>query len=122
MNAAVDTNGDLVLVGQQGTIHGAVTAVSGSGVNATVTVLTILGDTVTCRAGDIDTPDDQQTAANPGRTNDGNAFATFDPVTINGMVMSVTPGPWGITGTAVVKTDFSGLSVTVFSGTLEVNG
>ncbi len=121
-NPAVDLDNDLILVGQQATIHGAVTAVSGSGVNATCTVVTTLGDTITCRGGDLDSPDDQQIAANPGRTADGNAFATFDPVVVNGIVTAVTAGPWGITGQVTVKCDFSGLSVTVSSGTVQVNG
>jgi hypothetical protein len=121
-NPAVDIDGDLVFVGQQATIHGAVTVVTGSGVSAAVTVVTILGDTFTCLAGDIDTPDDQQTPANPGRTNDGNAFATFDQVTVNGVITSVTNGPWGITGQVTIKTDFSGTSVTVSSGTVQANG
>src|ERR1700693_2127467 len=120
MNAATDIDGDLVLVGQQATIHGAVTADSASpgfGVNSSVTVVTILGDTFTCKAGDLDTPDDPQIPANPGRTADGNAFALFDQVTVEGQVTAVTNGPWGITGQVTVKTDFSGTSVTVASGT-----
>src|SRR5258706_15435628 len=103
-NPASDIDGDLVLVGQQATIHGAVTVVTGSGINAAVTVVTTLGDTIQCKAGDLDTPDAPQTVANPGRTTDGNAFATFDPVVVNGIVTAVTNGPWGITGQVTVKT------------------
>jgi hypothetical protein len=65
-NPACDINADLVKVGQQGTVHGAVTAITGSGVNASVTVTTILGDTITCLAGDLHTPDDQKIPANNG--------------------------------------------------------
>ena len=122
MNAATDLDGDLIIVGQQATIHGAVTVVTGSGVNAVVTVVTSLGDTVQCKAGDIDTPEDPQTASNPGRTADGNAFILFDQVTIEGMVTAVTAGPWGFTGQVTVKADFSGLLVTVSSGSVQVNG
>jgi hypothetical protein len=121
-NPAVDLDGDLITVGLQATIHGAVTVVTGSGVLAAVTVVTTLGDTITCQAGDLSSPDDQQISANPGRTSGGNAFALFDPVTVNGVVTAVTNGPWGTTGQVTIKTDFSGTSVTVASGTLNTNG
>jgi|ERR1700692_1653729 len=124
-NPAVDIDGDLILVGQQGTIQGAVTSDSASpgfGVNSSVTFVTILGDTFTCKAGDLDTPDDPQIPANPGRTADGNAFALNDQAVVNGKIIAVTNGPWGITGQVTVLTDFSLTSVTVFSGAVQVNG
>ncbi len=121
-NPATDLDGDLVVAGQQATIHGAVTAVSGSGVNAAVTVVTILGDTFTCLAADLDTPDDPQVAANPGRTADGNAFITGDQVVVNGKVLIVTNGPWPMNGIVGIRTDNSLSQVIVSSGSLQVNG
>jgi hypothetical protein len=121
-NPATDIDGDLIVKGQQASIHGAVTAVSGSGVNASVTVVTILGDTFTCLAGDLSTPDDPQIAANPGRTNGGNAFATNDQVVVNGQIIAIANGPLGINGTATIVTDNSRTTVVVSTGSLQVNG
>jgi len=126
-NPAVNRNGLIVAVGEQVTVLGAVTVITGSGVgrpsgtsNATdtVTVVTPLGDSISVQAGDcvvIERPP----VNNNARSTYGNAIALFDPVTVNGVVQSVANGPWGFMGILTVLTDFSGTLVTVSSGVVD---
>jgi hypothetical protein len=111
--AASNFWGKLINVGDLCTILGAATAVSGTGVGASVTVETKLGDTFTALAGGCFAA---QNPAGAAQNTNGKTFAAGDPVNINGLVTAVTNGPSGPQGTLTVVLAYSGLSVTVSSG------
>lgn len=126
---ATNTNGQTVHAFDQVTIQGLCTGVTGTnkGVGITVQVTTIMGDTVSVQAGDCKCVDNGANTSRLGRTTDtGNFFGSIDAyddvVTINGVVQSITNGPWGSTGQLVVKTDFSGTVITVSSGSVVSHG
>ena len=123
-NPATDaTGGSQVFIGDTATILGACTSISGNpGVNDSVTFTTTLGDVFTCLAGDISSSDQTPNSSNVGRTTfAGKAFGAGQQVTAMGIVTSVTPSPWSMTGVVTVKLNFSGLVVTVSSGALVTN-
>ena len=127
MNPATNLNGIPVVVSSRVTIHGAVTAIAGSGVgrpsgttNATdtVDVTTTLGDVIELQAGDCHAVVKPRTG-NTARSTDGFPIALYDQVIVNGLVTAKTDGPWGINGQLTITTDFSGSSVIVSSGTVD---
>jgi|SRR5271170_1150656 len=127
-NAATNVNGGALHVGDQVTIQGLCTSVTGTtnGVGITVGVTTVLGKVISCQAGDCQSKEEQPIAPYYGRTTDGTAFgapnAYGNHVNINGVVVSILNGPWGQNGTLIVKTDFSGTLVTVYSGDVVSHG
>jgi hypothetical protein len=124
-NPATNMNGGLVKVGDQVTIHGACTTITETtpNVNDHVTFTTTLGDVVSVLAGGLRASDQQPIVPYYGRTTDaGKAFQASDAAVIDGVVQSVTPGPWGFTGVLTVKTDFSGALITVSSGSVDSHG
>ena len=124
-NPATNCNGKLVNVADQVTIHGACTGITGTSpsVNEAVQFTTILNDIVNVQSGDLRTRDHQPIAPNYGRTTDaGKAYGAADVAQIDGVIQSVTAGPWGFTGVLVVKTDFSGTLITVASGSVASHG
>lgn len=124
-NPASNMNGKLVAAGDQVTIHGSCTSITGTApsVTETVTFTSLLGDLVTVQAGDLKAPDGPVVSPYYGRsTTQGFAYQATDPAQINGQVLSVTDGPWGFTGVLSVKTFFSGTTISVFSGSVDSHG
>ena len=78
--------GNSVSVGDQITILGEVTAISGTGPNATVTVRTLVGDTITVKAKDCYAP---QTDG-PAISKSGKGFSVGAQVSIAADVTAVT--------------------------------
>jgi hypothetical protein len=123
-NPATDaTGGSQVFIGDTATILGACTSISGNpGVNDSVTFTTTLGDVFTCLAGDISSSDQTPNSGNPGRTTfAGKAFGANQQATAMGIIKSVTNGPWSMTGVCTVLLNYSGLTVTVSSGSMITN-
>jgi|ERR1039458_2111232 hypothetical protein len=123
--SATNMNGRMIIPGDQCTIHGACTSITGTSpsVKEAVTFTSLFGDLVTVQAGDLQTAEHQPIAPYYGRTTThGDPFKAADEATINGVVQSVTNGPWGFTGVLTVLTDFSGTLITVCSGSVDSHG
>lgn len=104
--------GNSVNVGDQVTILGQVTAISGTGSKALVTVLTNTGDTILVQANDCYAP---QTDG-PAKSKSGKGFSVNDNVSIAADVKAVV----GTGKTAVVTSTVhsSGLTVSHAAGTV----
>src|SRR5271154_6548943 len=108
---ATNLFGKAVNVGDQCTIQGLCTSVTGTTAGNTITVgvTTILGKTISIEAGDCHSRQQAQDSNHYARTTDaGHAFGApssyEDYVSINGVVQSVSNGPIGQNGTVIVKT------------------
>jgi hypothetical protein len=129
-NPATNVQGQALHVGDQVTILGLCTSVTGvsNGPGITVQVTTPLGKVISLQAGDCNAQKQPYTAPYYGRTTNSAAAAFGAPdaydntVSINGVVVSILNGPWGQNGTVIVKTDYSGTLVTVYSGDIVSHG
>jgi len=82
---AIGKVGQVVNVGDEVTVLGIVTAISGAGSKALVTVSTQAGDTVTAQANDCYAP---QTDG-PAISHAGKGFSIGDPVSVMGIVTAI---------------------------------
>jgi hypothetical protein len=111
--------GKTVAVGDLVTILGAASAVSGTGVKASITVVTKLGDSFTALAGGCYAP---QNPAGAAQNENGKTFAAGDPLNVNGLVTAVSNGPSGAQGQLTVTLSYSGNVITVSSGAVDSHG
>ncbi len=111
--------GKPVVVGDLVTILGAASAVSGTGVKASITVVTKLGDSFTTLAGGCYAP---QNPAGAAQHENGKTFAALDPVVVNGLVTAKSDGPSGTQGQLTVLLSYSQTTITVSSGAVNSHG
>jgi hypothetical protein len=111
--AAFNADGKVVAVGDSVSIVGTVSAISGSGSLATVTVVTNLNDSIVVKANDMNTP--EGTVLTKGVNFSGSYFTTAAQCTVLGVVTAVSGS--GQFAQLTVITASSGTSVTVTSGT-----
>ncbi len=111
--------GKLVSVGDFVTILGAATAVSGTGVTATVTVETKMGDSFSVQGGDCNAP---MNFSGTAQSTDAIKFGQYDSVRVNGQVTAVSNGPSGPQGQLTVLLSYSQTTITVSSGAVNGHG
>ena len=118
-NPATNFWGHTVSVGDFVTILGAASAISGTGVKASVTVATKMGDSFTAQAGDCNGP---MNPTGTAQSTDIMFFGLYDQISVNGQVTAVTNGPTGPQGVLTITLGYSGLSITCSSGAVDSPG
>ena len=111
--------GKIVSVGDFVTILGAATAVSGTGIGATVTLETKMGDSFSVQGGDCNAP---MNFSGTAQSTDVIKFGQYDSVSVNGQVTAVSNGPTGAQGQLTVSALYSNSTITVSSGAVDSHG
>jgi len=116
--AAFNSDGKVVAVGDQVTILGGASVVTGTGPLATVTVLPLLStSTISVVANDCGSVDNPSDATHPAQNRNGGFFGAGDRVSVPGTVTAVSGS--GNTATLTVTLGTSGGSVTVPAGSVK---